>query len=162
LHRLSKTVVPATKNYSLTGCEFILPFWFNTIYDYWYALPYDLRKDRKLFLSSVQLMYNNLFPELNKIKYASQAKKNKSFTKKLKELIRNIIHEVYSIPQLRYFLRRLLRKRIVKSNQKMDYLGVYNFCASDTFETDLEVEHYHNRVAEIAFNYYSDKHNSSF
>jgi hypothetical protein len=153
LHRMSKNVVPSVANFRFEGCDFVLPFWFNHVYDFWYSLPYKVREQRALFSKTVERMYNEEYPGLNKIEYANQAIGASSIISNIKNKMFLTVHNVYSISFIRNIFRRVLYKKIISSNKEMDYLGVYNFCAEDKFSQELETEHYHNRVAEIAYRY---------
>jgi len=154
MYRLSKTVIPSVRNYELNSTDFILPFWSNHIYDYWYSRPYYCRQDRKLFILAIEHIYSQSCPELNNINYANYAPvQDRHFLNLAKEMIFGFLHNIYSLSFVNKLTRVIFKDKIVRSNKSMDYLGLYDFCQRDNFSTELEFKHYHNRIAEISYNY---------
>ena len=68
------------------------------------------------------------------------------------------MHAVYSNKFIKPVIKPIINSKIISGNRSMDYLGLYGFCGSDKFKTELECEHYHNRVAELTFNYIVNRH----
>tara|TARA_Y100000389_G_scaffold152542_1_gene152590 strand:+ start:18361 stop:19878 length:1518 start_codon:yes stop_codon:yes gene_type:complete len=157
LIRLSGIVLSANENFKYKNSEFLLPFWSNEIYDFWFSLSYNSRKNKKLFKNIIKKIYSRSKYSLNSIPYANQTKKKLSFYLILLNKIKNFLHEIYSIPKIKGILRKLLSSKIIISNKKSDDLGIYNFCKNQEFKDKLEVEHPHSRVAEISYNFLINK-----
>jgi hypothetical protein len=154
LTRLSRKVIQEAKNFQYKKSDFILPFWFNEIYDYWYSRSYDARNKRLLFAKTISKIYKDSNTGLHLIPYANQSKIETGIVRIFLFKLREFVHNLYSIPLFKPILRSFfLKKRIIKSNKESDYLGAYNFSKNDNFITKLEFESYSTRIAEICYDY---------